>query len=296
MSYRTLSGLFPTHCFGCHSECLAVWRNGWAHQDSNRLCWSLEGMDQLLQRWRCPGLSHVHIRNLGSSLLHDVYSSLPFMNSLYISKGNLTAWRSMVAHSGQREPINQRTSIIRGFEGAACWSPHMTRLLTIRRQRWATLTSSTRTDQWPRACSNLLSIVVACYGSELLKGMHGSGAIALHVEHKRWPKDEATVSLNYSIAMNSMLWWTGNDCIQLGHNIYNFLHQGSHVVPVVPHKAVVEVSKIGNYRRGELLWCMDGRANPLMDRKVVVIFRVVAVVTSPTTAGCNAVKRSAIQL
>ena len=31
---------------------------------------------------------------------------------------------------------------------------------------------------------------------------------------------------------------------------------------------------------------MDGRANPLMDRKVVVIFGVVAVVTSPTTAGC----------
>ena len=46
---------------------------------------------------------------------------------------------------------------------------------------------------------------------------------------------------------------------------------------VVPHKAVAEVSKIGNYRRGELLWCMDGRANSLMDRKVVVIFGVVAV-------------------
>ena len=28
---------------------------------------------------------------------------------------------------------------------------------------------------------------------------------------------------------------------------------------------------------------MDGRANPLMDRKVAVIFGVVAVVTSPTT-------------
>ena len=40
-------------------------------------------------------------------------------------------------------------------------------------------------------------------------------------------------------------------------------------LPVVPHKAVAEVSKIDNYRRGELLWCMDGRANPLMDRKVV---------------------------
>ena len=57
--------------------------------------------------------------------------------------------------------------------------------------------------------------------------------------------------------------------------------------PVVPHKAVAEVSKIGNYRRCELLWCMDGRADPLMDRKVVVIFGVVAVVTPPTTAGCS---------
>ena len=55
---------------------------------------------------------------------------------------------------------------------------------------------------------------------------------------------------------------------------------------IVPHK-VAEVSKIGNYRRGELLWCMDGRANPLMDRKVDVISGVVAVVTSPTTAGCS---------
>ena len=34
---------------------------------------------------------------------------------------------------------------------------------------------------------------------------------------------------------------------------------------------------------------MDGRANPLMDRKVVVIFGVVAVVTLSTTAGCSVV-------
>ena len=40
-------------------------------------------------------------------------------------------------------------------------------------------------------------------------------------------------------------------------------------IPVVQHKAVAEVSKLGRHRRGELLWCMDGRANPLMDRKVV---------------------------
>jgi len=60
---------------------------------------------------------------------------------------------------------------------------------------------------------------------------------------------------------------------------------------------VAQVSKIGHYRTGELLGCMDGRANPLMDRKVVgvVLFGVVAmvamvaVVTSPTTAGCSVV-------
>ena len=40
-------------------------------------------------------------------------------------------------------------------------------------------------------------------------------------------------------------------------------------VPLVPHKAVAEVSKIGNYRRDELLQCMDGTANPLMEWKVV---------------------------
>ena len=57
-------------------------------------------------------------------------------------------------------------------------------------------------------------------------------------------------------------------------------------LPVVPHKVVAEVSKIGNYRIGELLWCMDGRTNLLMHRKVVgvVFFGVVAAFTSPTTA------------
>jgi hypothetical protein len=40
-------------------------------------------------------------------------------------------------------------------------------------------------------------------------------------------------------------------------------------LPEVPRKAVAEISMIGKYsRRGELLWCMDGKANPLMDRKV----------------------------
>ena len=63
-------------------------------------------------------------------------------------------------------------------------------------------------------------------------------------------------------------------------------------IPVVPHKAVAEVSP--NYRRGWLLWITDGRANPLIDRKVVGfvfvgVVAMVAVVTSPTTAGCSVV-------
>ena len=49
-----------------------------------------------------------------------------------------------------------------------------------------------------------------------------------------------------------------------------------------------------NYRRGQLLCCMVGRANPLMDPKLAgVVFlgvvAVVAVITSPTTAGRSAV-------
>ena len=65
-------------------------------------------------------------------------------------------------------------------------------------------------------------------------------------------------------------------------------------MPIVSHKAVAEVSKIRSYRRGQLLSCRDGRANPLMDRKVVgaALFGVVAVVTSPTTAGCSVVECS----
>jgi len=48
-----------------------------------------------------------------------------------------------------------------------------------------------------------------------------------------------------------------------------------------------------HFWRGEL-FCMDGRANPLMDRKVVgaVLFGVVAMVavgTSLTTPGCSVV-------
>ena len=41
-------------------------------------------------------------------------------------------------------------------------------------------------------------------------------------------------------------------------------------IPVGPHKAVAEASNLGNRkRRGWLLWITDGRANPLMDWKVV---------------------------
>ena len=61
-------------------------------------------------------------------------------------------------------------------------------------------------------------------------------------------------------------------------------------LPVVPQKVVAEVSEIGRYRRGELLWCMDGRANPLMDRKVVgVVFFAVVAMVAATTAGCSVV-------
>ena len=40
-------------------------------------------------------------------------------------------------------------------------------------------------------------------------------------------------------------------------------------LPVVPHKAVAEVSEQETYRRGWLLWITDGRVNPLIDRNVV---------------------------
>ena len=66
------------------------------------------------------------------------------------------------------------------------------------------------------------------------------------------------------------------------------------MIPIVPYKAVAEVSKEEAYRRGWLLRCMDGRANPLMDRKMVGavssgVVAMVAVVTSPATAGSSVV-------
>ena len=65
-------------------------------------------------------------------------------------------------------------------------------------------------------------------------------------------------------------------------------------LPAVPYKAVAEVSEQEAQRRGWLLRITDGRGNPLIDRKVVGfvfvgVVAMVAVVTSPTTAGCSVV-------
>ena len=53
--------------------------------------------------------------------------------------------------------------------------------------------------------------------------------------------------------------WSKNSC------------QPLQTLPVLLHKAVVEVSKIGHNRRGELVRRMDGKANPLTDGKVVAV-------------------------
>ena len=60
-----------------------------------------------------------------------------------------------------------------------------------------------------------------------------------------------------------------NSALQEADNMKTICISLYQYVAPVPHKAVAEVSKIGNYRRGEWLWCMDGRTGPLMDRKVV---------------------------
>ena len=44
----------------------------------------------------------------------------------------------------------------------------------------------------------------------------------------------------------------------------------SYILPVVPHKAAAEVSRIGHYRGDWLLWVTDDRAKTLMDRTVQV--------------------------
>ncbi len=52
------------------------------------------------------------------------------------------------------------------------------------------------------------------------------------------------------------------------HIIYIYIYTPHTYIPVVPHKAVAEVSRVGNYRRDWLLWVTDGRAKTLMDRTV----------------------------
>ena len=49
--------------------------------------------------------------------------------------------------------------------------------------------------------------------------------------------------------------WRPAMAIKFGLNSCPAWKQIVHI-PVVPHKAVAEVSKIGRYRRGELLWCI----------------------------------------
>ena len=87
------------------------------------------------------------------------------------------------------------------------------------------------------------------------------------------------IALPWSSCVGSYVVWSSIPC------------HGKPNIPVVPHKAAAEVSKIGHYRRGELLWMAE---RILMGRKVVgVVFfgmvTVVAVVTSPTTARCSVV-------
>ncbi len=51
-------------------------------------------------------------------------------------------------------------------------------------------------------------------------------------------------------------------------------------IPVVPHKAVAEVSNIGHDRRDWLLWVTDGRAKTLMDWTVQVSRWLIAQLTN----------------
>ena len=61
-----------------------------------------------------------------------------------------------------------------------------------------------------------------------------------------------------------------------GFALPSVIHNNQPLLPVVPHKAVAEVSKIGNLKRRVLLWRKNGRAKPLIDRKVVVCFLLTA--------------------
>ena len=63
-------------------------------------------------------------------------------------------------------------------------------------------------------------------------------------------------------------------------------------LPVVPHKAVAEVSKIGHYRGGELVIVMHGWQSESTDGPKggwSCVFWTTWSVTSPTTARCSVV-------
>ena len=81
---------------------------------------------------------------------------------------------------------------------------------------------------------------------------------------KKVPEALARPSLRWTQASNASSWATRPQRIEIWPNL-------PISIPVAPHKAVEEISKIGNYRRHEWLWCMDDRANPLMEQKVAVL-------------------------
>ena len=60
------------------------------------------------------------------------------------------------------------------------------------------------------------------------------------------------------------------NCIHRSSTHFRFWDQSwQKKIPAVPRKAVAEVSQYEAYKRGSLLWIMDGRAKQLMDQKVV---------------------------
>ena len=89
---------------------------------------------------------------------------------------------------------------------------------------------------------------------------------AFHDSHKFWHVGGKTIVLPVLFCQTSIDQWTSNSMIHIPKYTRD-VSSSVKPLPVVPHKAVAEVSRIGRYRRGELLWCMDGRANPVMDQK-----------------------------
>ena len=109
--------------------------------------------------------------------------------------------------------------------------------------------------------------------------------VPLHPFGRKIPNDLPWVDLDTPIfcAMDRHGGWSYHQLVRIIHQQWKQVHarklflssgffnraRGYWWLPVGPHKAVAEISKIGNYRRGELSWCMDGRVNPLMGRKVL---------------------------